>query len=356
MKKINEFKTTGSMAMDALAKSMTGKVYNLSAGDPNIDLCDALKETYLKADLSKTHNYGGAQGSIDLRKRLWKRPEEVIIANGAKQLVYESLAAVSEPGDKVLIIGPCWPSYMRICEILRLDYVLLVGDEADGYVPSIEKVAQTLTNEFAAIVINNPNNPTGMIYSEDYLEKLHSIAIENDLWLIADEIYMFIADSDQIVMTLRGMDNVITIDGFSKSLNITGWRLGYAIADKEVIKAMSLLQSQLSGAPSTLIQSIVNEAWPAIELTDFEAYRERIDLLCQIDKFKAHRPKGTFYFYLPIDDKWESSTALCEYMIKNHNIVMVAGDDYGVERTVRISLAFIHTDDLKEIVDKLREI
>lgn len=356
MKKINSYKTTEAMAMDVLAKGMTGKVYNLAAGDPNIDICDSLKETFIKTDLDKTHNYGPSQGDINLRKRLWKRPEEVIIANGAKQLMYESLASVTEAGDRVLLIGPCWTSYMRICEILKLDYVLLIGEESDGYVPSIEQISKVITPDFAAIVINNPNNPTGMIYDEDYLEKLYDLAVENDLWLIADEIYMFLADSDETVMTLRGMDNVITIDGFSKSLNITGWRLGYAIAEKRVIDAMTSLQSQLSGPPSTLIQNIVYEAWPSMELTEFEAYRERIDILCRIDKFKAHRPKGTFYFYLPIDDKWESSRQLCEYMIGNHNIVMTPGDEYGVERTVRISVANISESDICEILDKLKEI
>lgn len=342
------------MAIDVMAKGMTGKVYNLAAGDPNLDLCDALKETFVKTDLSATHNYGSSQGDAAFRKRLWHDPDEVIVADGAKQLMYESLAVTTKPGDKVLLVGPCWTSYMRICEILGVDYVLLTGSEAEGYVPSVQSIREAVTEEFAAIVINNPNNPTGAVYPEEYIEGLYDIAIENDCWLIADEIYMFL--TDEIVMTLRGMDNVIVIDGFSKSLNITGWRLGYAIACKEVIASMAALQSQLSGPPSTLIQNIVNTAWPGMELTEFTEYRNRIDVLCRIDKFNRFRPKGGFYFYLPIDDKWESSMELCEYMLREHRVALTPGDSYGVERTVRISIAAVSTEDLEEILTYLKEI
>ena len=355
MRRLNKYKTTEAMAIDVMAKGMTGKVYNLAAGDPNIEICEALKKQFFKTDLDATHNYGPSQGDINLRKRLWHNPEEVIIANGAKQLMYESLAVTTKPGDKVLLVGPCWTSYVRICEILGTEYELLVGKEENNYIPDIEDVRKAAKG-CVAIVINNPNNPTGAIYGEDYIEALYDIACEEDAWLIADEIYMFLADADKTVMTLRGMNGVIVIDGFSKSLNITGWRLGYAIAEKEVIASMSALQSQLSGPPSTLIQNIVYEAWPAMELTEYDAYRDRIEMLCRIEKFKKHKPDGGFYFYVPIAEKWESSIKLCEYMLKDYSIAITPGDSYGAERTVRISVASTTAEDLAEILDKLKEI
>lgn len=354
MKRINEYKQTDAMIIDVMAKGMTGKVYNLAAGDPNLDVCDSLKETFKTVDLDATHNYGSSQGDINLRKRLWNNPEEVIIANGAKQLIYESLATVTEPGDKVMLIGPCWSSYIQVCNILGIKYDLVVGKEENNYQPEIKDIKDRITPEYSAIVINNPNNPTGVVYKEEYIEALYDIAIENDLWLISDEIYMFI--TDEIVMTLRGMDNVIVIDGFSKSLNISGWRLGYAISTKEIINAMTALQSQLSGPPSTVVQSILNEAWPSMELSEYKDYKNRIDLLCQIDKFNKHKPSGGFYFYVPISDKWDDSMQLCKHMLEKHHIAMTPGDGYGVARTVRISVSSVTEEDLEDIIEYLKEV
>ena len=354
MKRINVYKQTEAMAIDVKAKGMPGKVYNLAAGDPNLPVCDALKETFAEVDFDKTHNYGSSQGELSLRNRLWHNPNQVIIADGAKQLMYEALATVTKPGDRVVLIGPCWTSYMRQCEILGLDYVLLTGEEAERYIPSLELVEETVTPSTAAVVINNPCNPTGVVYPEAYIEGLYDITQKNECFLIADEIYQFL--TDDIVMTLRGMDDVIVIDGFSKCMNISGWRMGYAIADEKIIRSMTALQSQLSGPPSTLFQTVIADAWPGIELADFTEYRKRIDCLCDIDKFSRHRPQGGFYFYLPVDDRWSSSVELCEYMLEKYSIALTPGDDYGVERTVRISVANITTEELMEIKEFLREI
>ena len=199
------------------------------------------------------------------------------------------------------------------------------------------------------------------------MSRLLGIAKVNDCYLISDEVYRYLVDDaevsgkslseiDEEFPSLRGDSSAITIDGFSKCLNITGWRLGYAIADKDVIAAMTGIQSQMSGPPSTLIQDIVASAWDELEGTGFEAYRDRIDLLCRIEKFRKHRPKGGFYFYLPIDARWQDTKTLCSYMLEKYSIAITPGDDYGVERTVRISAAAVTADELKDILPALEEI
>ena len=131
MKRLYKIEQTSAMAIDVLAKGMSGKIYNLSAGDPNLPVCDALKKAYEAEDLSHSHNYGSSQGDIMLRRKIWSNPDEVIFANGAKQLIYMSLRAVTQPGDDVVLIGPCWASFTKICELLGLKATLLTGD--DGY-------------------------------------------------------------------------------------------------------------------------------------------------------------------------------------------------------------------------------
>lgn len=352
MKRLNRVRPTEAMLTDVLAKSMPGRVYNLSAGDPNLPVCDALRAAYLSANMEATHNYGASIGMKSLREKLWSRPEEVIIANGAKQLIYMSLAAITVPGDKVVIIGPCWTSYMRICELLGLRYTLVVGKPEDLYVPSIEDVLSAIDPDTAAVLLNNPNNPTGAVYSEAFLRNLLDAVRSKSSRLISDEIYRLL--SSRPFTSLRGEKDVIVIDGFSKSLSITGWRLGYAIAEEDVISAMTGIQSQMSGPPSTLIQNIVDSAFDKLEFRSFSDYKDRIDLLCGIPKFAAARPEAGFYFYLSIDDRWESSRALCEHMLKEHSIAITPGDEYGVPRTVRISVAYETAEALNEIVDRLR--
>lgn len=352
MKRLNRIRPTEAMLTDVLAKSMPGRVYNLSAGDPNLPVCKALQDAYFSADMESSHNYGASIGLKSLREKLWSRPEEVIIANGAKQLIYMSLAAITRPGDKVVIIGPCWTSYMRICELLGLEYALIVGNKDKLYVPSIEEVCSAIGPDTTAVLLNNPNNPTGAVYSELFIRSLLEAVRSNDSRLISDEIYHLL--SGVPFTSLRGEKDVIVIDGFSKALSITGWRLGYAVAEKDIISAMAGIQSQMSGPPSTLMQKIMDSAFEKLEYRSFDDYKDRIELLCSIPKFAYARPQAGFYFYLPIDEHWESSRALCEYLLKEHSVAITPGDEYGVPRTVRISVAYESADALEDIVDCLR--
>ena len=352
MKRINSVTPTEAMLVDTLAKSLPGRVCNLAAGDPDLPVCAALTEAFRSADLEVTHRYASSVGLPSLREKLWHSPDEVIIANGAKQLIYMSLAAVTKPGDSIVIIGPCWASYMRICDLLGLNYTLLTGSATGRYIPDIGTVRGAVTPETAAVLINNPNNPTGVVYPEEYITELLKTVRENSSWLIMDEIYRYI--TARPFKSLRGEDDVIVIDGFSKALNITGWRLGYAVACPEIIKSMTGIQSQMSGPPSTLIQSIAAAAFDTLEYSSFEDYRERIDVLCAIPKFAAARPEGGFYFYVPIDGRWESSRTLCETLLREHSVAVTPGDDYGVERTVRVSVASEPADVLRGAVDILR--
>ena len=355
MKKVNHFEATAAMALDMLAKSSTRKIYNLAAGDPDTDVCDALKNAFVTTDLTRTHNYGNSQGNPALRSRIWNDPDEVILANGSKQMVFMALRAVTQPGDKVVIVGPCWASYLKMCDILGIRTELVIGKEENGYVPDDARIYAAVDRGTAAVILNNPNNPTGAVYdalswADGIMERLQ----EDAPWIIADEIYRHI--TDRKFVSLRGKENAIVIDGFSKSYNITGWRLGYAIAPKEVIRTMAALQSQMSGPPSTPVQDIMLRALDEAEITDYGIYRERIDILCEIPKFARFRPAGTFYFYLPIDEKWESSMTLCRYLLEKYGIAVTPGEEYGVERTVRVSVAHVPAEELRMIREGLKEI
>lgn len=353
----SKFKTTEAMAIDTLAKASDKKIYNLAAGDPNLKLQDCIVKAYQNVDLNKTHQYCSSQGLLKLREKIYPEcPEEVIISNGSKQLIYMSLRAVTEPGDEVVLIGPCWPSYMEICNILGLKYHLIVGDNDQYYyAPSARQILDAINSKTKAILINNPNNPTGVIYEPQFLEWLLGIAITYKVWIISDEVYSdLIYEEEDNFATMRGAPLTITIDGFSKSCSLTGWRIGYAIAHEAVIKVLTAIQSQMSGPPNTLMQEIIADCFDELEVNT-KVFKDRINMLAFNENFEMHKPFGGFYFYMPIPNRWKSSKEFCDYMRDTYSIFMTPGDGYGVPRTVRISIANIMIPDLDSILDILFE-
>lgn len=355
----SKFKTTEAMAIDTLAKASDKKIYNLAAGDPNLDIQECIKKAYLNVDLNKTHQYCGSQGLLKLREKIYPgHPEEVIISNGSKQLIYMSLRAVTEPGDEVVLIGPCWPSYMEICNILGVKYKLVVGeDPMYYYAPSARQIYNAITENTKAILINNPNNPTGVVYNPGFLEWLLNVALSKKIWVISDEVYSDLIYEDEDIeefATLEGVPIAITINGFSKSCSLTGWRLGYAVACESVINVLTAIQSQMSGPPNTLIQEIIADCYDDLEI-NLKVFRDRVNMLAFDKNFSMHKPFGGFYFYMPIPDKWKDSKEFCDYMRDTHSIFMTPGDGYGAPRTVRISIANIKIPDLNSILDILFE-
>jgi len=352
MKKINNFKQTAAMQMDVLAKSKASKVYNLAAGDPNLELQQCIVDSYKNLDIQKFHQYGSSQGSLDLRKKLYDNPNQVVITNGAKQALYMSIKAVSNPGDHIVIIGPCWSSYIEICKLLNLKYTLVIGKPEDHYIPKEKDIKKAVKRKTACILFNNPNNPTGQIYSESFINSLLAISNEKGCWLISDEIYGELIYSGDELFSLKGNKNVIYINGFSKAYSLTGWRLGYIIASEEIIKSITNIQSQMSGPPSTLIQQIILDCYEKLTV-DIEEYKRRVNILDNLYKWA---PQGGFYYYLPIADKWKDSLECCQKLLEEDNIVITPGDDYGVSRTVRLSIANISKEDLYFIKTKLNKI
>lgn len=354
MRRVNIVKMTSAMDIDSRAKELAKyhKVYNLSAGDPNILLDTAIVQSYKQIKINNSHNYCSSQGIYELRQKLGK-PENVLISNGAKELIYLALLSVTRPCDEVVLIGPCWSSYVSVCKMLNLNYKLLIGDEEHQYVPSLDQIDEAITRDTSAVLFNNPNNPTGVVYNVGTVSVLSFLCKQRDVWLISDEIYSDLIYENKRFTSLKGESNVIYINGFSKSYGLTGWRIGYAIAPINVIEAMTACQSQISGPPNTLVQKIILNCYDKLKPTDTSVYKERIKILAECDEFfDKRRPEGGLYFYLPTN---RDSYKLCEEMLEQHHIALTPGDEYGVPNTIRLSISSISTVDLIEILPILKE-
>lgn len=338
-----------AMKLNSKIKEMAGKIYNLAADDP-IGPAEEPWELALSslANEKKYNHYGNYQGNLELRKYLWDNPEEVLISNGAKSLLYYSLACITDPGDTVLVIGPCWSSYIKICQILQLRVLMYLPFPCDGsWNNDIIQLDKYFNSKISCVILNNPSNPTGVVEGKYFINGLIDLCREFDTWLLADEIYdKFVYEGD-FESCLGKDDRVIYINGFSKSCAVPGWRIGYCIAQKELINNMALLQSQIAGPPNTIMQAAALNALPytKFDIAERNHYKEIRDYLCSINPlFNIYKPYGGFYFYLPVKNEEE----ICNYLAE-HNIIVTPGHEYGINNTIRVSFANTTLKDLKEI-------
>lgn len=334
-------KTTQGTSATLLNSMITEKaakgehIYNLAAGDPNLDPPMTLIGGLQAAAREKIHNYTESQGLYNLRAKI-DEPDRVIIANGAKQLLYMALMATCKPGDIVLIIGPCWSSYFEICKMLQLKCWYK------------EELPESIMYNVSAVLFNNPNNPTGRVYDRQFCDDLLMKCAKADCWLISDEIYSDIIYDDTPFYSLKNKDrNIIYINGFSKAYSITGWRFGYAVAESDVIKQMTFIQSQMSGPPNTITQYAILNNWDYHKILDINIYKERRDIIAEGNDFLTqYKPAAGFYYYIPVES---SSLEICKKFLKDYNIALTPGDEYGRPNTIRLSFAAVNSEELKII-------
>lgn len=356
MRTINNFPSSSSVSIDSVLKDENKSFYNFATGEPNLDISPYLSNGYHDTSAYNSCYYSSVRGEFGLRNWVANgKPERAIIGNGSKQLIYEALRTVTNPYDEVVIVGPAWPSYMNMCKILNLSYRLVCGEEEPFYTPTIEQLAGEISYYTKCVIINNPNNPTGVVYSPDYMKELLEICSCCDCFLIVDEVYKnFVYDG--VFESMQFKENVICISSFSKSHAIPGWRFAYAIADEDIITAMATLQGQIAGPPNTLIQKILYNSKLGSIVAPVDIYRSRVEELAREPFFNKYKPQAGFYFYVPIGDRWESSNKCWEEMAKTYGIVMVPGDEYGIDQTMRISIAHVEAEDIRNNIFNLQKI
>lgn len=347
MKKIlNITNGTSAMRLDAAAKDNTTFYYNLAAGDPAgtaLNPFDACLKDILNGWSNDTNHYCNAQGLLELRKQIYRDPNKVLIGNGAKILMYLSLMATCEPGDNVLVIGPVWSSYLEICRMLKLNIIQYIPYyKIEGWTNDIFEIEKYFyKTNYSAVIFINPNNPTGIVEDKYFVSSLVHLCEEHDCWLIADEIYnKLIYPGVDFETCLDKNDNVIYLNGLSKSAAVPGYRIGWCIANEELIQQMTNIQSQIAGPPNTLIQTgavkFLKEK-PYVNLWERNKYKQIIDLWCENNQlFTDYKPQGGLYFYIPVTNQIKTFQTLFD----NH-IIVTPGDGYGVINTIRISFSAI---------------
>jgi len=319
--------------------------------------------------------YAPADGIPDLKKAIiryteehYKRmvtPENVIVSNGAKQSIMVALHAILDPKDEVVFPAPYWVSYPEMVKIAG--GVPVVATARDGsFQPDIQDITDVLGSYTKAIILNSPNNPSGVMYSKDFIAQVVELCEKKNLWLLMDDTYnRLVFDGHapvncyEFATNLSESSKLIVINCVSKMYAMTGFRIGWAVGNKELVAAMGNIQSQQTSGPATPSQWAAVGALNGIQ-NSIEALRATlennrnvlVDRLRAIPGVKVTKPDGTFYSFPDFSAYNKNSQQLSEFLLNKVRVVTVPGKDFGMEGRLRIS--FCGT--LKEIKEGVERI
>lgn len=362
-----------TMAVDALAKQMKADgldVIGFGAGEPDFSTPDNISMAAISAICEGKTKYTPAAGIIPLRKAIAAQLKsdcgidydytQIVVASGAKHSVYIALMAITNPGDEIIVPAPFWVSYYEMVKMAGGVPVILEAGEAQDFKISAQQLEAAITDKTKCVMLNNPSNPTGMVYTADELKAIADVCVKHDLYILADEIYYkLIYDGTEFVSIASLGDEVkertLLINGVSKTYAMTGWRIGYCAANKQLAKIMANFLSHSTGAPSTISQ------WAAVEAINGpqegieqmrKAFDERrkyiVERINKIPGVSCRTPKGAFYVMMNIEGLIgktlggkliENDDDFAVALLEKALVAVVPCSGFGIKNFVRWSYA-----------------
>ncbi len=360
------------------------EIINLSAGQPDFPTPDPIKNAGIAAINNNFTRYTAGSGIPELRKAVASKvsretgiertPEEIVISNGAKHSLSNTILALVDVGDRVLLPTPYWVAYPEMVYLAQGEVIQLITNHESGYRITPAQLEAALATEPKLIVLNSPANPTGAVYGKEHLDILVPLLKESGVMVISDEIYSKLLFDGREHISLGSYpeirDQLILINGVSKTYSMTGWRIGWAVANPEVAKKIGIVQSQMTSSPCSISQKAALEAvnrpddefLPVLET--FQKRRNRaVDLVAEIPDIEFHPPEGTFYVFIdvsaylpkldPAEKRPTRSLDLAKYLVSEHKVAIVPGMAFGADDHIRISFA-ASMDDIEEGIRRLK--
>ena len=379
---------SATMAVDSKAKQMKADGFNIigfGAGEPDFSTPDNIKLAGIQAIIENKTRYTPAAGIVPLRQAIAQRLKsdcsldydytQIVVASGAKHNVYLSLAALVNPGDEVILPAPFWLSYGELIPMVGGVPVIVTAGEDQGFKLSANQLEAAITDKTKAVIINNPSNPAGMVYSRAELEAIANVCLKHDLYVIADEIYYKLVFDSKEFISFASLgeeikERTIVINGVSKCYCMTGWRLGYSASSAYLAKVMSNFVGHSTGAPSTVSQYAAIEALTG-QQDSIESMRivfqQRRDYLYkrinQIDGVSCIKPEGAFYIMMNIEGLIgrklggriiNSSDDFAQAFLETSLVAVVPCTGFGLPNFVRWTYA-ASMEDIKEGCDRLEK-
>lgn len=386
--RIEAIQESATLAMAAKAREFKARgidVINLSLGEPDFKtpqhICDAAKAAI---DDGKYFAYPPVAGYQDLREALAVKyqkengvpykAENIVVSNGAKQSIANTMIALLNPADEVIVFSPYWVSYDALVRLAEGTPVLVSGTIENDFKVTAAQLEKAITKKTKAIIFSSPCNPTGSVFSKKELQDIAEVVMKHDnLLVIADEIYEHInfAGGNTSIASFPGMfERTITVNGFAKGFAMTGWRVGYIAAPKWIADGCNKVQGQITSANCSIAQraalaAITGDITPTTKMV--EEYHKRRDivynLLKEIPGVKSNYPEGAFYFFPDVSSffgKSDGATTvknaddLCIYLLEKAHVSLVSGSAFGDDNCVRLSYAASESD-LRKALQRMKD-
>ena len=364
---------SATMAVDAKAKELKAKgvdIVGFGVGEPDFDTPQYIKDAAIAALKAGKTKYTATPGMPELRKAIAEKllrennlkyaPEQIIVNIGAKHSVYESMQAVLDEGDEVILPAPYWVTYPETIKLAGGVMKVIQTDISNSYKITPEQLKKAITKKTAMLLINSPNNPGGFTYTPDELKAIAKVLEGTDIMVLSDEIYEKLVYGDTKFASFASLSEdaykrTIVINGFSKTFAMTGWRLGYTAGPVEVIKAMDRLQSHMTQNPVSFVQAgaLVAFGDPNNEVEKMRLEFENrgkymADRLNFIKGVRCPQPTGAFYCFPDVSahygrtiggKKIQNSMDFASAILEQVGVALVPGEPFGCDKNVRLSFA-----------------
>lgn len=372
-KRAQAIPASATLAVSARAKELRAQgqdIVAFGAGEPDFDTPDYIKDAAIKALKAGRTKYTAAVGTIELRTAIAEKlqrenglkytPDQIIVNIGGKHSVYELMQAVLDPADEVIVGTPYWVTYIETIKLADATSRIIQTDKANSYKITPEQLKEAITEKTAMLLINSPNNPGGFTYTPQELAELAKVLEGTDVMVLSDEIYEKLIYGNTKFVSFASLskdayNRTLTLNGFSKTFAMTGWRLGYTAGPLEIIRAMGRLQSHTTSNPVTFAQYA---AIAAFEDTGGATEKMRIEFerrgkymaqrLNSIKGVQCCEPTGAFYCFPDVSShygrningaKINGSTDFAKALLEQANVALVPGLPFGCDNNVRLSFA-----------------
>lgn len=385
-KKAAAVKPSSTLAITAKAKELKAQgkdVVGFGAGEPDFNTPENICDAAIKAIKDGFTKYTPASGTNELKAAISKKfkefngldydTDQIVISNGGKHSLTNIFTALINPGDEVIIPAPFWLSYPEIVKLAGGVPVIVTTTKEQNFKLTAEDLAAAVTDKTKALVLNTPNNPTGMLYTEEELRTIAKVAIEKDFYVVADEMYEMLVYGEQKHISIASLgkdiyDRTITCSGLAKSYAMTGWRIGYTGSSKEIAKMMGSVQSHQTSNPNSIAQKAAVEALTgpqdSVEKMHAEFDKRRKYMykrICDMDLLDALEPMGAFYVFVDGSavlgksykgTKIESVPQMADILINEYNTAIVPCADFGFPDCFRLSYA-ISIEQIEKGLDRI---
>lgn len=389
-KRIAAIAESATLAVDSKAKALKAAgrpVIGFGAGEPDFPTPDYIVNSAIEAaKVVANHRYTPAAGLPELRDAIVKKTkrdsnyeitsDQVLVTNGGKQAVYQAFASILDPGDEVILPSPYWTTYPECIKLAGGVSVEIFADESQNYLVSVEQLEKARTAKTKVLLFCSPSNPTGSVYSPEQVKAIGNWALANGLWVVTDEIYEHLlydgATAPSICVAVPALaDRTIIINGVAKTYAMTGWRVGWMIGPKDVIKAATNLQSHLSSNVSNISQRAAITALTG-DLSAVHKMGEAFDrrrklivkLLNEIPGVSCPNPTGAFYVYPSVKGvlgkeirgkRPKTSAELATLILEEVEVAAVPGEAFGPSGYLRFSYA-LGDEDIIEGIGRVKKL